>query len=283
MPYYAIARTGYAHAPDAVIGAWIVWATLSRRGWPILGILLAVSVLFRLQNALWLFWLWPHVWHDTSASPSAGGRRADCRPASLASLRAPVLRCVGVAGLGLLGIAPQVYLAIAHPGSRHGSIRWTSSFFNFHNYAGDLLAVLAGEHGLLTYTPVAGLALAGLVWATRSPRHAAQAWAALAVLTANTLLCATTIDPNAGDAYGARRLVGCTVLWGLGLRYGLEALGSLRNSARRRRCGPRVAAQALLCISLVATSVNLYRVHLATTGIVSLRSSTSARQSGGDS
>lgn len=241
LPFYAVGRTGYAHAPDAVVGAAIV-ASLIRAGptWRV-GVLVGVAVLFRLQNALWLLAMVP---------PTTAWRENWQRTArDFARATAPAL----------LGLLPLIYLALAHPGA--GFVRWDSSFFDHDDYFADLGRVVFGVHGLLTFTPAICFAVVGIVLACRSPSHGALARRLALVVLANVLLCAATRDPDAGDAFGARRLSGCCIVFTVGLSRLLATVS------------PRRGLAVAVTLGLVGlTAHNLARSHAAIVGQLSLAS-----------
>jgi hypothetical protein len=240
VPYYAIGRVGYAHAPDALVCAAIALALL-RRGpaWQT-GLLVGVGVLFRLQNFLWL--AWPLV--ELARTHSGHDRPARARGA------------VTIGSLSLLGLLPQLWLNFAHPGSEQGAIRWDSSFFDLDGYAADLLTVVVGGHGLLSWTPIAALAIAGL-WMGRREHPACIP--AAAVLFLNVLLVASVRDPSGGWAFGARRLAGCTAALSIGLAAGTQVL--------RRRAGAPVTWWA---VGGILVAANLTITALALAGSISL-------------
>lgn len=242
VPYYAIGRTGYTHAPDALACAWLTWALVARRGPALVGALLACAVLIRMQNLLWL--IWPIV--ELARGP--GEQR-----------RSELGRGLGIAMIGLLGLLPQAWLALAHPGSAHGAIRWELGFFDVRELGGDLVRVLFGVHGLLRWTPIAGLALFGLVGMAAKPEQAGVARRALLVIAAMVLLCATVRDVDGGDAFGARRLAGMVAL----LAIGLAALHDRLTGGARR---------AMIVASVLAVALNLALVSLAIAGRISLAS-----------
>lgn len=192
VPFYAVGRAGYTHAPDAAIAAWLTWALLARRSPALIGALLACAVLVRLQNLLWIAWPLAEL-----ASASASSRRTELR------------RVAMIAAIGLLGLSPQAWLALAHPGSARGAIRWELGFFDLDALGLDVVRVLFGVHGLVRWTPLAGVGLLGLVVARRRP--------ALLVVAALVLLCASVRDVDGGDAFGARRLAGLTGVLTIGL------------------------------------------------------------------
>lgn len=239
VPYYAVGRAGYAHAPDAMVCAAIALALVRcRPAWQV-GLLLGVGVLFRLQNFLWL--VWPVAALLLAPAPERG----------------PRVRALGVvAGLSLLGLLPQAWLEWAHPGSTNGAIRWDLGFFDLDGYLGDLLTVLVGGHGLLTVTPLAVLAIVGL-WLGRG--RVRIALPAAAVLLLNVFLVAAVRDPSAGWAFGARRLAGCTAIICIGLALGTRILTSTRVPLR--------AWWALISLLVAA---NLVVTALALGGSISL-------------
>ncbi|HVH98026.1 MAG TPA: hypothetical protein VM869_04930 [Enhygromyxa sp.] len=191
VPYYAVGSSGYPHALDAAIGAWLVWALVARKHAVVVGGLLACAVLTRMQNALWLLW------------PIA--------ELVLARVSLVELRRVGViAVVGALGFVPQLWLGLEHPGSERGAIGWTLAFFNFEDYPRDLVRVLFGAHGLVRWTPIAALGLIGLGLDSRRGRT-------LAVVGGLWLLLASVRDVDGGDAFGARRMAGIVGLLALGL------------------------------------------------------------------
>lgn len=231
VPFYAVHSSGYSHALDATIGAWLAWALVARKPPLVIGALLACAVLTRMQNILWL--LWPLT--------ELALARFD---------RAQLRRAGTIASVAALGLLPQLWLGLAHPGSERGAIGWTLAFFNFEDYGRDLLRVLLGVHGLVRWTPIAGLALIGLCLDHRRVR-------ALAVLGALWLLMASVRDVDGGDAFGARRLAGIV---------GLLALGLARLDAAIERRGVLAAVLALLVAG------NLTLTSLAIAGRVSLAS-----------
>jgi hypothetical protein len=208
VPYYAMGPVGYAHAPDAVVCAGLCSALIRGSSPRVIGGWLALSVLFRLQNFLWL--AWPLL-------GSVGRPRA---------FRTAVPALLVVAGLGTLGLVPQAWLAVAHPGSESGAIRWGADFFDLDGWWRDVGVVLAGGHGLLTFTPIAALAVGGLVAGVRAPEARSVALPALAILAAMVALVATVRDPGGGWAFGARRFAGCAALVAIGVALALDRLSA---------------------------------------------------------
>ena len=199
LPYYAWGRSAYPHAADALAASILFFVLVRETPKPAqVGLAIGLCVLMRYQNALWL--LWPMLLYARPDLPTPWDQR---------------IRNLMVLGLcACAGLLPTLYLAWAHPGSEVGVIRWTSDFFNVDGYAGDLADVLVGVHGLLSWTPVVVLALAGLGIPGPHLRHR-QGFAL--VFIAMWLLMGTVLDPNAGTAFGARRLCSYTpfLAWGL--------------------------------------------------------------------
>ena len=245
VPYYACVSAGYNHAPDAAVGACICWA-LVERGPPVrVGGLLACAVLLRMQNLLWL--LWPlHTWASHLA-------RREQPPAGRSGRE-----LMQIAGIAALGFSPQLWLGLAHPGSARGSLGWTLAFFDVHTYGWDLLRVLGGAHGLLSWTPVALLAVFGLARGSEAGRVERGAWL---VLLAFAALFASVRDVDGGTAFGARRFAGCV---------GVLALGLAQLDARLRQRETERANRALRVLLVVAVAANLWRSYTAATGVLSL-------------
>jgi hypothetical protein len=249
VPYYAIGTPGYSHAPDAAICAWLCWALLDRRGPALVGVLLACAVLTRMQNVLWL--LWPAC--ELALRRDESGQRDS------------VVRLLTIFAIGLLGFAPQLGLGLAHPGSDRGSLGWTWGFFDLDDLAADLGRVIVGVHGLVRWTPIAGLALLGLLLRDREADRGSKInLGPIAVLVGMWLLFATVRDVDGGDAFGARRMAGLVGVLALGLA---RLWTRLDAHPRRRALLPSfVVALAL------AVTVNLVRTQQAIVGELSLAS-----------
>lgn len=246
-PYYAVGAPGYAHAPDAAISAWLCWALVERRGPGQIGALLACAVLMRLQDLLWLLWPLMEIFADRTTQ------------------RRGLPRLAIIVAIASLGLVPQLWLGLAHPGSARGSLGWTIAFFDLQDHGRDLVRVGLGVHGLIRWTPIAGLALLGLgagaLGSQRRPGDRLRSIEALAVLAAMWLLLAAVADVDGGDAFGARRLAGCVGILALGLA---QLWRSLQRSA---------AARVALAITMSAlVGANLSRTQRAIDGSLSLGS-----------
>jgi hypothetical protein len=239
--FYAVGYAGYAHGPDAAIGAWIVAGLVRGASARAVGLLVAGALLFRLQNALWL------AWPACTAIAARGEARF---PA--------MRRVVTIGAVALVGTLPQAIMAVRHPGSDRGAVRWGLDFFDVQGLGADLLEVLVGIHGLFTWTPLALVGFVGLVLATARPKgDRFPMLPALVVVIALVLLCAMARDPAAGHAFGARRLAATA---------GPLALGLV---ALRARASPS-AARVLDLAMLVLAAANLVVAWLAIDGDVSL-------------
>ena len=252
IPFYSVGHVGYPHALDAVVCAGIFGALASRRHPALCGLLIAAGVLVRLQNFLWL--LWPLL--EWTRAPAED--RRDQR-----------LRLTTTAAVALLGVAPQVTMALAHPGSDTGPIRWSLSFFDLDNFIADLWTVLAGRHGLWSVTPLAALGCLGLVDAVRTGASAGPrgepiaptiALPAATVALAMVVLMATVRDPDGGHAYGARRLAGLTPILAFGLLHSLERATASGLKLRR----------FLVVLTLLAMGLNLIRTAATIAGALPL-------------
>ena len=243
VPFYSLGHVGYPHALDATVCALIFGAVATRRRPALIGLAIAAGVLVRMQNFLWLLWPLLHC-----ARAPAGARRRE------------LARCLTTTCVSLLGLAPQAIMAVAHPGSDIGPIRWGASFFDLHRVGGDLWTVLAGRHGLWSATPLAVLASLGLVVAVRAaatprsdrglPASPQVALPAVVVALAMVTLMATVRDPSGGHAFGARRLAGLTPILAFGMLRFLERAATLPPSTRRL---VEAAVFGLIAINLART------------------------------
>ncbi|MFV8755870.1 hypothetical protein ACNOYE_35405 [Nannocystaceae bacterium ST9] len=237
-PFYAIGRSGYAHAPDALACAWLTWALVARRSPVVVGALLACTVLIRMQNLLWLAWPLLEL-----VRAAAGERRAEAA------------RVAVIVAIASLALAPQAWLALVHPGSVQGSIRWDLGFFDLRELGSDVVRVVFGVHGLVRWTPLAGLGLLGLIARARD----GDAKPSL-IVAALVLLCACVRDVDGGDAFGARRLAGIVPLLAIGLAAAWD-----RTSGRTR--------SVAIVAGVIAVIGNLALIGLAIAGEVSLAAS----------
>ena len=105
--------------------------------------------------------------------------------------------------------------------------------------------MLFSEHGLISWTPIVAVALAGLVmlW-KREPMVAAALGAAMLV---SWYTNAAVADWWAGEAYGARRFVSCFPIFAIGLSAAIQPLAERQRQRRRLRT---LAAFAVVVITL---------------------------------
>ena len=247
VPYYAVSASAYPHALDAAVGAWLAWALLARRHPALIGALLGAAILMRMQNLLWL--LWP------AAELVIAKRRA---------LKPALTRLAVIAAVGALGFVPQLWLGLAHPGSERGALGWTLGFFDLVDYPLDCVRVLFGVHGLIRWTPIAGVALLALALPADHGEARRERAASFAVLVGLWLLLASVRDVDGGDAFGARRLAGVV---------GLLALGLGRLPGLSGRAWAKVWPVALAAL----VGINLVQTGRAIAGELSLASATAVR------
>lgn len=251
LPFYAWGRSAYPHAGDALATTLLFYALMQTRtkAWPV-GLALALCLSMRLQNALWLAWPLT-IW--LGQARLKGDRAPTAHARELATM----------AGLGALGLSPILFLSAMHPGSEAGLVRWGLEFFNFDEFGGDLVRVLFGVHGLVSWTPIVALACLGLVFGGGEVKNEtrAQERAALVVCALLWVLMASVRDVAGGDAFGARRLCGLTplVAWG--------TLGVLK---RAKNAGV-LAYGSTVAACLACAGFNLVRVWSAIAGSLDLR------------
>jgi hypothetical protein len=192
--YYTVISPTYSHAPSMLaVGAfWYVWIRtrnrqdVARYAW--VGVFAGVAALMRWQDAVLL--IVPAIdaaWHRERG------------------LLSSLTNVVVATACAVAAFAPQLYvwhtlyghfLVIPQGG---GFMRWG---------APALWSILFSDnHGLLTWTPVIALAIAGLVPLTR--RAPLVGIAAVAFLSISWYVNAAVADWWAGEAFGARRFVGC--------------------------------------------------------------------------
>jgi hypothetical protein len=154
--------------------------------------------------------------------------------------------------------------------------------------------VLAGVHGLWTWTPLAAVATVGLFVALRRARNPAdpppagsppagprdearhdaarRAGPASLVAAALILLVSTVPDPDGGDAFGARRLAGLTPILALGLAYAAsDGPPSTTATAARRSAEPPHRVWIVTGLAALLAAANVGWVALALAGALSLR------------
>ena len=216
--YYSVISPTYSHAPSMLaVGAfWLAWLRVldrpTLRGYAVLGALCGVAALMRWQDALLL--LVPALdvlWHLRASGPrQAAARLAVCGAAAA------------------LAFSPQMVVWSRLYGAPL-AIPQGDAFMRWHDPA--LISMLFSDrHGLLSWTPVIALSIAGflpLVW-----RFPLVGTAAILYFLASWYVNAAAADWWAGEAFGARRFVSCFPVFVLGLAALLDRLkATTRTSA----------------------------------------------------
>jgi hypothetical protein len=199
--YYSVISPTYSHAASmlAVSAVWLVWTrTLERQSlgrYGAIGLLVGVAALMRWQDAVLL--IVPAL--DLARSWRNGLTWCGAR-----------LLATGAGAAA--GFAPQMAVWTALYGQPL-AIPQGPAFMRWGDPA--LFAVLFSDnHGLLTWTPVIGLALAGLVLLVRRDRLIGAA--AIAFFVSSWYVNAAVADWWGGEAFGARRFVSCFPVFVLG-------------------------------------------------------------------
>jgi hypothetical protein len=182
--------------------------------------------------------------------PATAGPRAQSRERAGGESRAPALAAPLAYGLGLaLGFAPQLAAWQVLFGAPL-AVPQGATFFTWHD-PHWLDVLFSTRNGLVTWTPVAGFGVVGLLLLLgRAPRWAAVALAAIAMQVAvNGLL----LDWWAGAAFGARRFSGGAVFLALG--YGWLAA---RLWPARRRLALGVTALLIVLNGLLVVQYSAF-------------------------
>jgi hypothetical protein len=261
--FYMYVAPPMAHACSAFTVAAFVLTWLHVRGrWSpsgmiALGALAALMAMVREQDIFiaigpavdWALDLWNTraASHGTLAPPSASrGTHAPpsssrASPAGRSSSRAS-LAAHGALGAIAFGIAylPQLaaYLAInGHPGPSHlvaRKLNWLAP----HAFG----VLLSPEHGLLLWTPLVALSIAGLVWLALQPGRVGPC---LVLMLISQVYIAGSVESwTVAGAFGQRRFVGLTALFVVGLAALLRRITPADARGTRRRVLPLAAAAA---------------------------------------
>jgi hypothetical protein len=219
--YYSVISPTYSHAVSMLTSAlfFYVWGTTLDRQTPsryaLVGLLGGLNALVRWQDVVFL--IAPVL--DAGWALSLE-RPLDWRRLWRATGRVAV--CLGVAFVAFL---PQLLAWTAIYGSPflvpqgEGFMRWTSP---------RLFQVLFSDlHGLISWTPIVALALGGCVFLPRANRVVAAA--VIAILAVEWYTNAAVADWWGGEAYGARRFIGCFPLFVLGLAALYERIDRRRS------------------------------------------------------
>jgi len=224
--YYSVISPAYSHAASMLaVGAfWFIWIrSLDRQDAPryaLVGATIGVAALMRWQDAVLL--LVPALdvaWH--------------WRPGRTLASAARLAACGAAAAVAFV---PQMAVWTVLYG-RPFTVPQGSGFMKWHDPA--LWAVLVSDnHGLISWTPVIALALAGLVPLVR--RVPLVGTAAIAAVVVSWYVNAAVWDWWGGEAFGARRFLSC---------YPVFILGTAALFDRARL---RTAAMAVVTLVFVA-------------------------------
>ena len=205
--FYMYIAPPYAHAPSAFAVALFVWIWLTVRGtWTVrgaiaLGLSGALMAMVREQDALLV--LGPAV-DFVLTSARRPGRQAAA---------ATAMGCVAF----LIGYTPQLlaYQALnGHPGPSKLVVR-KMTWYSPHAFE----VLFSTEHGFIFWTPLAALAIVGLVMlALRGHADARRiGWCTLLMLAAQVYVSGSVESWKVAGAFGQRRFVAITVLLVIGL------------------------------------------------------------------
>jgi hypothetical protein len=244
--YYSLVSPTYSHAISMLaVGIYLqTWLTTRDRQtigrYALVGFLGGLASLVRWQDAVLL--IIPAIdaaWH---ARDARGGRAFR----SLTNLAA-----CGVAAV--LAFLPQMMVWNTLYGSPflvpqgEEFMKWTQP---------ALVSVLFSEHGLISWTPIVAVALAGLVmlW-KREPMVATALGVAMLV---SWYTNAAVADWWAGEAYGARRFVSCFPIFTIGLAAALQPLieGQRERQGERRGAQPQSQLRAIAAFAIVVITLN---------------------------
>jgi len=203
--YYSLVSPAYAHAPSLFASALFYYAWLKTRGesgslrFFCLGLLAGLAALMRWQDAtiiafplLELLWA---TWRRPSSIPRAVVQ-AGLMLGGLVLMILPQLLAWRVI-YGRMFVIPQ----------GEGFMQWT---------APAMIPVLFSlRHGLFSWTPAALLAVCGFAPLVRRDRFVG--WSAVLVFVVAVYVNGAVSDWWAGEAFGARRFIGETVLFTIGL------------------------------------------------------------------
>ena len=219
--WYSVFEPAMPHAPSAaVVGVFVVlWLRLEKQPtkagrW--LAMAFAFGLLISMNRYEIYFGLLPGLTLLRLAASSAHG----WTPARLKHL--------ALTGLGLVAAFSVAALPffVLNLRSREGQLFREQSLWGFSlQYArspriGELL--FSSAHGLVSWTPLAGIGLVGLLLLLRRDRRVASCF--FLTLTAGVLILAASYDWTGGWSFGSRRMTEAFALFALGLCAVAEAL-----------------------------------------------------------
>lgn len=212
--YYSLVSPTYSHAASMLAVSALLWCWVTRLHPP------------DAQRVPDPTGAHPSTVHRSAALGALAGLAAMMRwqdgiffvlPA-LEAVRAPTARhavtgLVVAAGAALLVFSPQLLVWQAIYGQPF-AIPQGPDFMRWASPAPASL-LFSDQHGLVSWTPVAGLALTGLVPLVRRDRRVGTG--AILTVAISLYVNAAVADWWAGEAFGARRLVSCFPVFVLGL------------------------------------------------------------------
>ena len=203
--YYSLVSPAYSHATSMFASALFCFVWLKTRGsdgmgrYLALGVLAGLAALVRWQDGivilLPLVELAMRLFEGRASVPTAAARALAMVAGSVAMLLPQLVAWHSIYGQFL--VMPQ-----------------GDSFMQWSNPA--LVSVLFSlRHGLFSWTPVVLVSFIGLGCLTLS--DAVLGWSVAAILALAVYVNASVSDWWAGEAFGARRFIGYTVFFALGL------------------------------------------------------------------
>ncbi len=237
LAFYMYVSPPFSHACSAFAVAAFVFAWLRvRRTWSVggfvaLGALAALMTMVREQDAFFAVgpavdFLWTFITAGEgprTRSPGAGGRATPSRLSLLLG---------GAAAAAAFAVAflPQAFAYLALNGRVWPSQVVTRKMYWWSPHA--LQVLFSPEHGLVFWTPLVLLALAGLAWWAIRPGDRRAVAAAFLVMFALQVYVSGSVDSwSAAGAFGHRRFVGTTVVLATGLCALWRAAGGRRTRA----------------------------------------------------
>jgi hypothetical protein len=230
--YYTVISPTYSHAASMLAAGafWLVWVrTLDRQTagrYLLVGVLAGVAALMRWQDAILL--LVPAI--DAARHWRDGG------------VGAAATRILASAAGAAIAFLPQVAVwTVLY--NQPFTVPQGSGFMRWGDPA--LWAILVSDnHGLLTWTPIAALALAGFVPLIK--RYRTIGVAALVVFVVSWYVNAAVSDWWAGEAFGARRFLSCYPVLVMALAALFEKFGERRGALAATTLGFTVCTFLLL-------------------------------------
>lgn len=205
--WYAVYQPSWPHAASACVVAWFVllWdrgrAGRSRRGYLGLGALLGLVALVRAQDVL--FGLLPAA--ELVLALRAAGQR-----------RRVVLDAAALIVGAALAFSPQMIAWWQIYGSPLTIPQGDD--FMLWGASKPMFTLFSGRNGLIAWSPIVGAGLLGaLLLALRRGPARPLAALLLAVFVAEAYVLGSARDWWGGWAFGGRRYLGCSALFGLGL------------------------------------------------------------------